>query len=506
MARGGEMQTVELDDVPEVAIAEVDDRPRRVRWRRPLVVVGVLALVGGALAGGQWVVDARERSAIAALEGIPGVIAPIGGDVEVIGTVSRAELGDQFGGSGEVTNGEDGSQVYHWYDGETGATLWSAPLLGPTPTLGYDEGSEQEIHIATYCQLGDHEDESDDTSPAGRVVCLVSDGGDKIGEDFMGTSLPVTTTRLVVLDTADGSVVADRSIDAARTLTLVPGLAVVAGLRDGAPVVTAYDLETGAEAWRDELPASTVASEDVAMGWSDAFVSSAGRRIVLQSPVNRLTVLSSVGKVLRDVDLPTDRSIDGWWVVGGTDRLIYSIADGGGGSTPMLVIDDDDPTKDRALVGTQVYVPIDDGSLPGLVLTGGGRLRAWDAATGTASWSSDDGLASSIDQAMILRGDVIVTSSNILAAFDGTTGEKLWTRTLAAGAVVTNMFTDGRNLFLEMDKGDGEDVPLVTAYDRTSGEEAFSMAYPAGIDQVFPGAHGRLIGHESAGDRYVELG
>ena len=218
--------------------------------------MGILALVGAALAGGQWIVDARERSAIAALAGIPGVIAPIDGDLEVLGTASRAELGDQLGGSGEVTSAADGSQAYQWYDVETGSTLWTAPLLGPTAKLAHDEGDDQSVMVATYCQLGGRADEDDDTSPASRVVCLVSDGGNQIGDDYMGTPLPMTTTRIVVLDAADGSVVTDQPVDAARSFTVVPGLAVVAGLEDGAPVVTAYDVETGERSWRRELSAT----------------------------------------------------------------------------------------------------------------------------------------------------------------------------------------------------------------------------------------------------------
>ena len=240
------------------------------------------------------------------------------------------------------------------------------------------------------------------------------------------------------------------------------------------------------------------------MGWNDAFVASAGARVVVQSPVNRFTLLASDGRVLRDLDLPADQSVDTWWVDARTDRLLYSTGGWDGLGSSTLVTDDEDPSKDLELAGTRVYVTVDDGSLPGLVLTGGGGLRAWDAASGKAAWSTKSAL-SDVDQAMVLRGDVFTTSANLLAALDGSTGEELWTQALDTSMTVTRLFTDGRKVFVVLEGAEG-DVPALVAYDRTSGEEAFSLAYPAGIDQVYPGVGGRLVGHESATDRYVVLG
>jgi len=505
MARGGEMQVVELDDAPDAVPDEADDQPRRVRWRRPVAVGGVVALVGAALAGGQWVVDARERSAIAALEGIPGVIAPIEGDLRVLRTVTQAELGDQFGGVGDVTSAPDGSQAYEWDDPESGATLWTAPLLGPTPRLAHDESDGRSLNVSTNCQPGAHADEQDDTSPAGRVICLVSNGGMLVDADYLGTEVPGTTTRLVILDTGDGSVVTDRRVGPAANLAVVPGLAVVATLVDGAPAVTAYDLASGDEAWRRDLPASAVSADDAAMGMAGVFVSAAGERFVVQSPVNRVTLLSREGQVLRDLDADVGRSIDDWWVDPATGRLLYSTSSSGTASTVTLVTNDRDLSKDVEIVGSHVYFTVDDGSLPGIVLTGGQQLQAWDSASGSASWSTDDDRLSAADSAIVLRGDVFVIAGSILAAIDGRTGEVLWSTPLDAGGYARRMLTDGRSVVVELDNEQGGALALVS-YDRTSGEVMSRSPIPGGFDQVFPDREGRLIGYDPESEHYVVLG
>ena len=55
----------------------------------------------------------------------------------------------------------------------------------------------------------------------------MSDGFVQYGDEGVQTRKPATSTRVVVLDTADGHVVADWSAPGATTLTALPGLAVV---------------------------------------------------------------------------------------------------------------------------------------------------------------------------------------------------------------------------------------------------------------------------------------
>src|SRR4051794_30173974 len=86
MARGGGgMQHVELPDVPTDDAGSDGEQgvplpPRRRRW---WLVPGAAAAVVLALVAYQIITDARERSLLAGLADVPGVLAPIDPDLPV---------------------------------------------------------------------------------------------------------------------------------------------------------------------------------------------------------------------------------------------------------------------------------------------------------------------------------------------------------------------------------------------------------------------------------------
>lgn len=496
MGRSSQMRQVEIVDLVEAA-PEPERTPHRAR--RWLVAAAVVA-VGAVLLGGQSVLDARERAEIAALANIPGVVLPVDEHLTVVRRVSSDDGSWLFGWGSSVIDAPDGSQSYAWSDPSTGAKRWTASLLGPTPARASDDGTQGQVIGYSMCQpngkrLGD-------VSDATRVACLVTDGAFVVDDTGIATRRAATTTRLVVLDVADGSVVSDWPVDPAESLTLAPGLIVTAALTDGGAVVRAYNAGTGARRWTYELPQNPVnVSSDA---WQGVSVSLVGRWIALQSPENRVAILSADGRLVRDLVPPTG-GYYGWAVDQSTGRLMFS-TDGGPTATVTLMAEDADPTKDRELSGALVSIGVDDGSLPGLALTVDTQLHAWDAATGAARWSTSGSKPLFVDQAMVMRGRVFVTAGNTVSAFDGRTGKVLWTVETKPGLYVTGFFTDGRNILVPLNGSDDGTQAVLAAYDASSGRLAFEASYPDGVDQVSPGANHRLVGFDNGAGGYAILG
>ena len=136
MARGGVTQEVEL----------LDDDAEASRPARPSL--DAVRAAGGAgagrrrscwsLVGAQWVVDAREDAAVARLAAVPGVLAPLGDELEVVRALDEEESRPCWARSrcadGTTANlrvGEDGSQAFTATELRTGEVVWSTPLLGP---------------------------------------------------------------------------------------------------------------------------------------------------------------------------------------------------------------------------------------------------------------------------------------------------------------------------------------------------------------------------------------
>ena len=128
------------------------------------------------------------------------------------------------------------------------------------------------------------------------------------------------------------------------------------------------------------------------------------------------SVLSSSGEVLR-ASRPgdADHLLD---PVAG--RLVLLSTTGSGALLSTLV---ERGRADVDVPGELLPLTVDDGSVPGLVLTSSGDVRGWDAATGESRWRSD--VVASVN-ALLLDGRVYVSTRGGVAALDGRTGDLLW--------------------------------------------------------------------------------
>ncbi|ROS27975.1 putative pyrroloquinoline-quinone binding quinoprotein [Cellulomonas sp. PhB150] len=484
------MQEVEILDLPgEPAPADELPPPRRGRW----VALGVVAAVAAVLLVGQSVLDARERAAIAALADVDGVVAPVDENLQVLRTIPSTAGAAVWGTGGSVMPGEDGSLSYDWLDPDTGATLWTTPLLGPTPALV----DVEHVSGLTTCEP-ELASRQTDVRDASRIVCLVTDGGVEYGDEGAPKLLVAKATHLVVLAAADGSVLGDWPIDPAVSMAVLPGLAVVTSTTDDATDVTAYDVESGEQRWSTTLDDSRPSTQ-----WVGAWIARLDDLLVVQVRESRQTIMMAAdGSVLRDLTSEQGSSFQGWDIDDTTGRLMFSSQASDGTSTMTVVAADGDPSKDRVLQGQQVTFGVDDGSVPGLVVTTDGAVRAWDARSGKALWSS--GVAMFADQAMVLRGRVFIGTGDSVSALDARTGETLWTQKGEAGRYLVGLFTDGTHVLASLAAG-GEQPSVLVAYVPSTGERAFQASLPPGIEQAMP-FDKQLVGFDSETGDYVILG
>ena len=158
-----------------------------------------------------------------------------------------------------------------------------------------------------------------------------------------------------------------------------------------------------------------------------------------------LTVLSADGEVVR-TDLPGARG----WTLSTDLRTGLPVLPAASSDvaetteTTTLLAGDADPDRDRVLLGRLVDVTVDDGSLPGLVLTSREKLYAWDEETGRPRWERD--LEAGFD-ALVVRGRVYLCSSTSVVALDGRTGDLVW-EAEAPSCSYSGLATDGRDLLV----------------------------------------------------------
>ena len=288
----------------------------------------------------------------------------------------------------------DGSQAFVSLDQRTGRQRFSTPLLGPDP----DRARSLDRSAAGTCvavPVAVPVDVPVDVGTTDRAACLVSDGFVQYGDEGVETRKPATTTRVVVLDTHDGHVVADMSAPGATVLAALPGLAVVAVPgRDGHTEVTGRDLVTGEVRWRFSPP---LPGADRRAFAGEVRLFAVDGLVGVTVPGWTATVLSSTGEVLR-ASRPgdADHLLD---PVAG--RLVLLSTTGSGALESTLV---ERGRADVDVPGEVLPFTVDDGSVPGLVLTSSGNVRGWDAATGEARWRSD--VVASVN-AVLLDGRVL---------------------------------------------------------------------------------------------------
>jgi outer membrane protein assembly factor BamB len=461
------------DGMLTVAIDEVDEHPAPTRvpgpgpWRRWWPFAAALAaVIAGGLLVTQTVLDARERSRLARVQAVPGVVRPLAPSVHelwrsnaVTTAVTAGVLfADTFvGGRFDI----DGTQLIQALDAATGAVVWSDTVAGPDPSATHDADRPPRCSLAR-----------------GDVVCLVKDQY----ASAPGTVAPDARTpraaRVVVIDAATGTIVAVRETPASSALAVDDDLAVVAWVTDdGRDVVTGTDPRTGEVRWTFTTPTPLVPHEGEQLGL-DVTALDAG--FLVDSSSHQQWLLSAQGLLLRE--LPSE-SASMWFVVPRTGLLTLRTAGGPSGSRTTVLVDG----KERhALDGEPATVTVDDGSVPDLVFTGRAPLMAWDVTTGARRWT---GAVATGRTLVLLDGTLYSATSDAVLALDASTGRVRWTAPARLRADGATVLTDGRVLVVdEMTPG-----PHLVAFDLADGSRVWSADLPSPVDDLRQ-VDGRLFG------------
>lgn len=481
MARG--MLEVELVGAEDDAPATVAPRRLPRRW-----LVGGAVLAAAALGLTQWIGLTRERAELARLAAVPGVLALVDPTLVVARRVPPRDLGELYGsGAWSLVVGGDGAQTLTW-DG------WTTELAGPDKALADSDG---QVMGGSTCRPDVAPDA--DPSTASRVVCLVTDGGMIFDGAGGVATVPATTRRVVVLSAADGSRIAQWPVDRGATLELFAGAVVLGSATAQDITVAAYGLLTGEQRWThvdpwpDDLDHS--AQDQTAVS-----VFRAGDLLAYSPPGRSLVLLSADGTVVRHLD-EVGTGGWGWNNDPSSGRLVMQTQDATGSSLTRFVAADGDPGSDVTVDGWPLEMSVDDGSVPGLLLTSDGTVRAWDAGTGAARWSHDVTIVSSV---VVLRGRVYLATSRDVLALDGRTGRLLWTTARQTGLLPRSLLTDGRHILVGFDAASSAGPPPLVAYDPATGHEDFRASYPDGVTDI-TSIRGRLVGHDAATDEYLVL-
>ncbi|WP_291756002.1 PQQ-binding-like beta-propeller repeat protein [Cellulomonas sp. 73-92] len=417
--------------------------PRAARaWRRPTVRWVALGLAAAVVV--VPVADAsRERTRLAALAQVPGLLAPLHPGLRVLYTLP----GSDYGG----TALQDGFLV--------GRTVVDAlSLFGENSTLVALDAATGARRWSTT--LGDRDAWGDAiprcAAAGGVVACEVTGGPGR-------ASGPTVTTTWAV-DPADGRLLRGVTYGDHVLAATVGDLMVVAQQvagPDRAPAsgawsvtwrVTGQDPATGATRWTWTGPAVRVAAEDEP---TDPF----------HDPTDYGADLYPVAGPLRATDTALRVGDDTWlFGAGGTVRVHlhraggWALTETRGGSVVRQPLDLgavrarppwelllDDGTW-RPLAGTPLPAVVDDGSVPDAVLLTstsgtGTTLTAVDRHTGATLWQAPIG-PPVVGPRFTLSGVVldgrVYTGLQDLRAFDAATGRPLWTVAGAGGWLSTD--------------------------------------------------------------------
>ncbi len=457
--RGGRLD-VELHDDgadgPDGDVVPPAPAPRAARRRR-WWAVGVVGVVALALVAAQVVVDLRERSELAGLRGAEGLLDPLdaGGGVRW----ERANPGSSLDvmtpeGRALVSEREvPGGVALEGLDPATGGTLWQRVLASGTD--GSPPGASPD---PVTCQAA--------PDGAGRLSCLRTGRWRQPGTVTTGTD---GAAHLWTVDVRTGEVVGDVALEEPPTaFAMVGGTAVVAVPLGATVRVAGLDPLTGAARWRLDLPGP----EDD--GWMSSWLDRADVQAIDASTVavhdgQVITLVSSDGVELRRYRQSVEVDASGtfhvsWW----TDRANRAVVSVVNDVTTLVTAE-----REVTVPGGAVPRWADDGSAPGLVLTSGGTVRAWDARSGEERWTAD--LDRDVHTAIVLRGRVHLFASDRVVTVDAATGRTLWRS--SPGLVPTSPLSDGRVLLL-FRPGEREDGGELVALDVADGDERWRSPLP----------------------------
>lgn len=497
MVRRPGLQTVELQDdtPPRDAPASVlpgdgsarapSAEPQRHRASRGgLLLAGAAVIAAVGLAVVQVLVDSRARASEEAWAELPGAIDPLGGDLAVGWTMDPsfvAGLVQWPPGTGALVAAalaDDGSVHAVSVDLATGVERWRMPLL---PADGGRSAAGEQRAPAVSCAMG---------AAADLVACLLPDDGadaadlgdqrsDGGGAGRAGSDRPSASTRLVVLDTASGEQVLDTRVPAASSVALAGSTAVVAGTDGGTVVVRALDARTGAPRWVHQHPLPGTAAPDPAGATrEDVRVTAGGGVVGVLDRDGAMTVLEATNGAVRrrfgagGYGLDTQR-------IGTGDVAVYTASHGGEDTTVLMR----GGFPDLQLRGTLLPTVVDDGSVPGLVLTStAAGLVAWDLDTGAERWRAERFASGG---AALLAGVLYLsTSDREVLALDARDGHDRWGAPVVEGRDGAAVVTDGHRLYAVTERlaasQRGMRVAQVGVY-TFDGAHLRSLAVPEGV-------------------------
>jgi len=430
------------------------------RWLVPTVAVVALGLVAT-----QGVLDQRERSRVAALALIPGVVPPAGPDIGVIWRAPPELATVMQGGAmvdGLMVGGaadELGNIRVVALDPDTGATRWSTPVTLP---LTQPQVDGQVPGTWVSCREVPHH--------ADPVAACISQ---QYGENIIG--LPDST--VWVLDPTDGTVLSTRSIPGTSGVTVAQDALVLATRvdDDGAPArndassvrwkVTATDAVSDAPLWDYTTPPVDVLGREdgpaAANATGGAMLETFEGQVILTVD-NYGWILDEDGTLVRSVPLEPGSWLQGARA-GAFVKSSYS-SDTRYAGTLLLAGGREVPMDQSA-----AWLPVDDGSAPDVVLTIGAGptgelgISGRDATTGDVLWHRPD----AVTAALLLDGVVYVAAFSEISALDARTGEEHWTTDLENQP--QQLSTDGRYLLVP-----GTGVTL-EAYSLADGRRAWAV-------------------------------
>lgn len=475
------MEQVELlDDALQEPAPEAPPRPRR--WW-PAVVVGGLAL---ALVGTQAALSARDHAELARVAALPGVLPSVGPDVAELWRVDEADVGllssgaEVAGGLVGVRTGPGGDQSVTSLDPATGAVRWTVTLTDPDPVLAVRGARASTTACAPV-----------PAAPT-QVACLVTDVVLSLGGAGRLTySRPPSQSRVVVVDAADGRVVADHATSPALDFAVLPGLVVVASpAPDGHAEVTAQDLTTGAVRWRYTSSRPQV---DPAGDVSGFGLLALDDLVGVVEAGAQVTLLASDGAVERGRARYDRLSHDE------AATRIELLAGYGTNQVATTIVRPD--RADVVIAGRLVHRAVDDGSLPGIELTEGSRMQARDASTGALLWTADTHTSGPV---LVLHGLVYCTSGESpggLVAFDGRSGTAAWTASAGTYDQLARLMTDGQVLLVGLTPLDGTSAGTLAAFALADGRPLWQVPLPDGLNAAW--TQGRLLVASSGGPTAV---